>query len=41
MTSKKFDDFLQSGIIKKQSPNKERALSVIDEVDTKKKFLNS
>ena len=36
---KKFEEFLDSGIVKKQTPNRERALSLIEEAQKKKRFL--
>ncbi len=36
---KKFEEFIQEGTIKKQSPNKSRALSIVKEVEEKKAFL--
>ena len=34
-----FQDFIKKNIVKKQTPNKERALSLIKEAEEKKKFL--
>jgi len=36
---KDFKEFITSGIIKKQTPNRERALSLIEESQHKKEFL--
>ncbi len=38
---RKFEEFLSQGTVKKQTPNKERAKSLIHEVEKKKKFLNT
>jgi hypothetical protein len=37
---KKFEEFIKMGIIKKQSPNKNRATSLVKEADDKKTFLD-
>jgi hypothetical protein len=37
--SRKFQEFLDLGIVKKQTPNKERARSLIKEAEGKKHFL--
>lgn len=39
MISKKFEEFLTNGIVKKQIPNRERALSLLKEAEEKKNFL--
>ncbi len=39
MNVKKFEEFLTSGTVKRQSPNKSRALSLIEESKKKKEFL--
>lgn len=39
MTIKKFEEFIKLGIVKKQLPNKARALSIIEEVKGKKQYL--
>ena len=39
MTLKSFDEYLRTGVIKKQSINKQRALALIKEAEEKKKFL--
>lgn len=39
MNFKHFDEFLKLGVVKKQSPNRNRALSIVDEVEGKKKYL--
>lgn len=39
MTIKKFEEFIKLGIVKKQLPNKARALSIIEEVKRKKQYL--
>jgi|SRR3989344_3561843 len=39
MNLKQFEEFLYSGIVKKQTPNRERALSLIEEANSKKTFL--
>lgn len=39
MNLKAFDEFLKSGVVKKQTPNKERALSLIKEAEEKRQFL--
>ena len=36
---KRFEEFLESGKVKKQSPNKARALSLTQESQKKEKFL--
>jgi len=36
---KKFEEFIKKGIVKKQSPNKNRAISLIKEAEDKKAFL--
>jgi len=37
---RKFEEFVKKGIVKKQSPNKNRALSLVKEAEGKKAFLN-
>ncbi len=37
---KKFEEFIKKGIVNKQTPNKNRALSLIKEAEEKKAFLN-
>jgi len=37
---KKFEEFVKKGIVKKQSPNKNRAISLIKEAEDKKAFLD-
>ncbi len=39
MTVKKFEEFIKSGVVKKQTPNRARALSIIEEVKSKKQYL--
>ena len=39
MNMKKFEEFISIGIVKKQTPNKQRALSLIKEVEEKKQFF--
>ncbi|PIN91354.1 hypothetical protein COU57_00920 [Candidatus Pacearchaeota archaeon CG10_big_fil_rev_8_21_14_0_10_32_14] len=41
MAIKTFEEYLKIGIIKKQSPNKFRSLSLIKESDEKKEFLQT
>jgi len=36
---KAFEEYVQEGIVKKQAPNKARALSLMEEAEEKKKFL--
>ena len=40
MNVKTFEEFLESGIVKKQTPNTERALSLQEEAKEKETFLN-
>ena len=40
MNLKKFEEFISAGIVKKQSPNKQRALSLIKESQEKRQFLD-
>lgn len=37
---KKFEEFIKRGIVKKQSPNRNRAMSLIKEAEDKKAFLD-
>ena len=37
---KSFEEFVSIGIVKKQSPNRQRALSLIKEAEEKEKFLD-
>lgn len=39
MNMKSFEEFVKTGVVKKQTPNKQRALALIEEVASKKKFL--
>ena len=39
MTLKKFEEFEARGIVKRQMPNKKRAVSLIEESEKKKEFL--
>lgn len=39
MNLKKFQEFISLGIVKRQRPNKERALSLLKEAEEKKRFL--
>src|SRR3989338_1253836 len=39
MTLRKFEEYLKSGIVKKQSPNRQRALSLAEEAQEKKNFI--
>lgn len=39
MIPRKFEEFLTTGIVKKQMPNRERALSLLKEAEEKKNFL--
>ncbi len=39
MSLKKFDELIKMGVVKKQTSNKERALSIIEEVEGKKQYL--
>jgi len=39
MNSRDFREFVESGIVKRQTPNKERALSIVRETEEKKQFL--
>jgi len=41
MSVRGFDEFLKDGIVKKQSPNKYRAVSLVQEAKQKKRFLES
>ena len=41
MSLKNFDEFLASGIVKKQTPNKHRAFSLFKEAEDKRKFLDA
>ncbi|HJX05639.1 MAG TPA: hypothetical protein VJ461_02935 [Candidatus Nanoarchaeia archaeon] len=41
MSLKRFEEFLESGAVKKQAPNKQRALSIIEEIEGKKRFLET
>jgi hypothetical protein len=40
MNLKKFEEFLESGVVKKQTPNKQRALSIIEETYGKKRIAS-
>jgi len=40
MSLDSFQDFIKKNIVKKQTPNKERALSLIKEAEEKKRFLD-
>ncbi|GEM_PF-309695 len=40
MNIKKFEEFIKTGVVKKQSPNRQRALHLLEEVKDKKQFLN-
>ena len=40
MNLRKFEEFLSSGIVKRQTPNRQRALSLIKEAEEKKNFLS-
>jgi len=39
MTLRTFKEYLRTGIVKKQSPNKQRAISLLQEAEGKKAFL--
>src|SRR3989338_7781252 len=39
MKLKSFDEFLRSGVVKKQTPNHQRAFSLLAEAERKKDFL--
>ena len=39
MTLKRFEEFIKLGIVKKQTPNKARAQSIIEEAKNKKQYL--
>ena len=39
MNLRKFEEFLSAGIVKRQTPNRQRALSLIKEAEEKKNFL--
>ncbi len=39
MSLKKFEEFIASGVVRKQPPNRQRALSLTNESEEKKKFL--
>lgn len=39
MSIKKFDEFVKLGVVRKQTPNRERALSLADESKDKHQFL--
>lgn len=40
MNLRKFEEFLSLGIVKRQTPNRQRALSLIKEAEEKKNFLS-
>ncbi|MFH1105586.1 MAG: hypothetical protein V1731_00020 [Candidatus Aenigmatarchaeota archaeon] len=40
MTLKKFEEFVKAGTVKRQTPNRERALSILKESGEKKSFLD-
>jgi len=40
MTLRKFEEYVKIGIVKKQAPNKQRAVSLIKESETKKSFID-
>lgn len=40
MNLRKFEEFLATGVVRKQTPNRERALSLIKEAEEKKQFLD-
>ncbi len=40
MTLRKFEEFVKKGIVKKQTSNNQRALSLIKEAKDKRDFLN-
>ncbi|MBU4284416.1 MAG: hypothetical protein KJ968_04875 [Nanoarchaeota archaeon] len=39
MTLQRFEEYIRKGIVKKQYPNRQRALSLVKESEEKKKFL--
>jgi len=39
MTLKRFEEFIKLGIVKKQTPNKARAQSIIEEAKNKKQYF--
>ena len=41
MSLRNFEEFIIAGIVKKQTPNRHRALSLVKEAEDKWKFLNA
>ena len=39
MTLKRFDKFIDEGLVKRQTPNRERVASLVEESETKREFL--
>ena len=41
MTLQEFEEYIKKGIVKKQYPNRQRAVSLLKESEEKKKFLET